>query len=276
VAESRLRSMKVRQILASLEGCQASAALGKGPMNPHAFVHAGLDTNDVAISMPSLARLIYALGVCLALSYTSAAGAQTAAPAAMPPGGCAEPRTGASDTPGCYVMGVELIGAAPATPLFWHLDAFPTRAAAEAARQSRGTVSEAHGRVWLLTIEGADWRPGGGARVARVGPLPVTAGRAYTAHFFEGVAPPRARTPVHRHPGPEAWYVLEGAPCLETPEGARVMPAGEGFVVPEGPPMMLTGTGTSVRRTLGLVLHDAAQPWNIPASDWTPKESCPR
>jgi hypothetical protein len=54
------------------------------------------------------------------------------------------------------------------------------------------------------------------------------------------------------------------------------MRAGEGFIVPEGPPMVLTGTGTAVRRTLGLVLHDAARSWNLPASDWTPKESCPR
>ena len=85
-----------------------------------------------------------------------------------------------------------------------------------------------------------------------------------------------ARTPVHRHPGPEAWYVLEGAPCLETPEGAHVMRAGESFVVPEGPPMMLTGVGAAVRRTLGLVLHDAAKPWNVVAADWTPKGTCSR
>ena len=175
-------------------------------------------------------------------------------------------------------MGVEPVGAAPTTALYWHIDAFPTREAAEAARQAgqaRGIVANAHGRTWLLTIAGAEWLPAGGTRVARVGPLPVTVGRAYTAHYFEGVAPARARTPVHRHPGPEAWYVLEGSPCLETPEGAHVMRPGESLVVPEGPPMMLTGTGTAVRRTLGLVLHDASKSWNLPAADWTPQGTCP-
>ena len=40
--------------------------------------------------------------------------------------------------------------------------------------------------------------------------------------------------------------------------------------------MLLVGTGTMTRRTLGIVLHDAAQPWTIVSSDWTPKEICPR
>ena len=205
-----------------------------------------------------------------------AGGAHVASTNVPVPGRCEEPRTSPPDAVGCHLMGVEPVGAAPATPLFWHIDAFPTRAAAEAARRTGGTVAEAHGRTWLLTVASADWRPAGGSRVARVGPLPVTAGRAYTAHFFEGVAPAAARTPVHRHPGPEAWYVLAGTPCLQTPEGARVMRAGESVVVPEGPPMLLTGSGTEVRRALGLVLHDAAKPWNIPAADWTPTGACAR
>jgi uncharacterized protein (TIGR02246 family) len=205
-----------------------------------------------------------------------ATGASTTVPV---PGGCAVRRTGPSDAVGCYLAGTEAFGAAPAAPLFWHLDRYPTRAAAEAARRAHGTVVEAHGRVWLFTLADSTWRPTAGAageRVARVGPLPVTPGRMYAAHYLEGVVPVGARTPVHRHAGPEAWYVLAGAQCLETPDGARVVRAGESFVVPEGPPMALVGTGTVTRRTLGLVLHDAAQPWSIPTSDWAPKGICTR
>ncbi|MEP7001982.1 MAG: hypothetical protein ABI969_15955, partial [bacterium] len=88
------------------------------------------------------------------------------------PGACDVPRTGPADAIGCYLAGIEQLGAAPATPLFWHLDAYPTRAAAEAARREHGMVAEAHGRVWLFTIAEAQWRPAGGERVARVGPLP--------------------------------------------------------------------------------------------------------
>ena len=203
--------------------------------------------------------------------------ADTAASTTVPvPGGCAVPRTGPHDAVGCHLAGTEPFGAAPATPLFWHIDRYPTRQAAEAARRAHGTVAEAHGQVWLFTLADSAWRPAGGERVARVGPLPVTPGRTYAAHYLEGVVPPGARTPVHRHAGPEAWYVLAGAQCLETPDGARLVRAGESYVVPEGPPMLLAGTGAATRRTLALVLHDATQPWTIPAPDWTPTGRCPR
>ena len=55
-----------------------------------------------------------------------------------------------------------------ASPMFWHLDVYPTRAAAEAAKGPRGTVVESLGKVWLLTIEKAGWRPAGGERAAEI------------------------------------------------------------------------------------------------------------
>ena len=192
------------------------------------------------------------------------------------PGGCEMPRTGPADAVGCYLAGTAQLGAAPAAALFWHLDTYPTRAAAEAARGPRGTVVSAHGRTWLFTIEEEGWRPEGGHRVARVGPLPLTPGRTYAAHYLDGVVPPQARTPAHRHAGPEAWYVLEGTNCLETPEGVRIATAGQSLIVPEGPPMVLTGVGSVTRRTLTLIVFDAAQPWTIPVRDWTPRGGCPR
>lgn len=192
------------------------------------------------------------------------------------PGGCEQARTGSPDAVGCYRAGTAQLGVAPVTPLYWHLDTFATRAAAEAARTTRGTVAEAHGRTWLFTIAEAEWQPGGGHRVARIGPLPLIAGRSYAAHYLDGVVPAAARTPPHRHAGPEAWYVLEGINCLETPDGIQLAGAGESLLVPEGPPMVLTGVGSTLRRTLTLVVHDAAQPWTIPVSDWTPRGGCPR
>ena len=192
------------------------------------------------------------------------------------PGRCETPRTGPADAVGCYVAGTGQLGVAPATPLFWHLDTYPTLAAARAARGERGTVAEAHGRIWLFTIAEAEWRPAGGQRVARVGPLPLTPGRSYAMHYIEGVVPAAAMTPPHRHAGPEAWYILEGTNCLETPDGVRTASAGETLVVPEGPPMVLTGVGTTTRRTLAVVVHDVAQPWTVLAPDFTAKGGCPR
>jgi len=85
------------------------------------------------------------------------------------------------------------------------------------------------------------------------------------------------RSRVHRHPGPEAWYTLSGAICLETPAGRSVgVAGGQHVVVPGGPPMELMATGNEVRRSLALVLHDASKPASVLAPDWTPKNLCGR
>jgi len=81
-------------------------------------------------------------------------------------------------------------------------------------------------------------------------------------------------TTVHRHSGPEAWYVLTGAQCLRTPEQTMVLRAGEGGFVPSGPPMVLTSIGQETRRALFLVL--ASQPWQTNTGEWTPTQECPR
>src|SRR5689334_8198366 len=76
--------------------------------------------------------------------------------------------------PGCWITAHSTLGVLPNAPLFWHLDTYPTRSAADAARGPRGTVVESLGRVWLLTVDVSGWRPAaGGERVAEIGPLPV-------------------------------------------------------------------------------------------------------
>lgn len=234
-----------------------------------------LSAAELAAGVPGCAPS-HASSVAAGAPAAPVAEARVASTTVPVPGRCEERRTGPADAVGCHLAGTEQLGVAPATPLFWHIDSYPTLAAATAARRERGTVAEAHGRVWLFTIAGADWRPEGGQRVARVGPLPLTAGRAYAAHYIEGVVPAGARTPAHRHAGPEAWYVLEGTNCLETPDGVRTVGAGQSLIIPEGPPMVLTGVGPTTRRTLAVVVHDATQPWTQQISDWTAKGACPR
>jgi quercetin dioxygenase-like cupin family protein len=79
-----------------------------------------------------------------------------------------------------------------------------------------------------------------------------------------------------RRPGPEAWYVLAGVQCLETPDGITVVRAGESSLVPEGPPMMLSSVGTETRRSVLLVPHDSSKPWTMPEMQWKPKGLCPK
>ncbi len=159
--------------------------------------------------------------------------------------------------------------------MFWHLDVYKTRAAAEAAKGPQGTVVDSLGKVWLLTIAEEGWRPIGGERIAEIGPLAITAGEKYSAQYMEAIFTPGMMAPAHTHSGPEAWYTLTGETCLETPQGKQVGSAeGQYVIVPGGPPMHLTATGTETRRAIVLILHDSSKPATTLVHDWTPKGLC--
>lgn len=177
---------------------------------------------------------------------------------------------------GCFITAREELGALPRdSALYWHIDAFDTPAAAAAAKARRGTVVQSLGRTWLFTIAEAGWRPASGERVALAGPLPLVDSDTYAAIYMEGVFRPGMHSPIHRHPGVEVWYTLEGEQCLETPEGKLVQRAGDARVmVAGGVPMILTGTGKRVRRSLVLILQDARKPRSTLATDWTPAGLC--
>jgi quercetin dioxygenase-like cupin family protein len=194
---------------------------------------------------------------------------------AQVPGGCNTPASQRTSEIGCYLSGSEDLGSLP-REVWWHLYQYPRRAAAEAEKGPQGTVIESFGKVWLYTIAEAGWRPSGGERVAVIGPLLTTTGIRYTARYMEAAFPPGMHTSVHHHPGPEAWYVIAGTQCLETPAGTIMARAGEGAVVPEGPPMRLSSVGDEMRRSVLLVLHDASHPWIHPATGWEPKGACPK
>jgi quercetin dioxygenase-like cupin family protein len=177
---------------------------------------------------------------------------------------------------GCFITArTELVALPRDTALYWHIDGFPTESQAHAARSARGTVVRSLGRIWLFTIADAQWRPSAGKRIAKVGPLPLTDAQAHAAVYMEGVFRPGMQSPVHRHPGVEAWYTLEGEQCLETPTGTLVQRAGDsGVMVPGGVPMILTGAGKGLRRSLVLILQDARLPRSTVATDWKPAGLC--
>jgi hypothetical protein len=177
---------------------------------------------------------------------------------------------------GCFITAREELGPLPKDSAFyWHIDTFATRADAEAASAARSTVVESLGRRWLFTIADSSWRPAAGERIASIGPLSLVKADSFAAVYMEGVFQPGMRSPIHRHPGVEAWYTLEGEQCLETPRGKLVQRAGgAGVMVPGGLPMILTGTGSGVRRSLVLILQDATRPRSMLATDWKPAGLC--
>jgi quercetin dioxygenase-like cupin family protein len=191
------------------------------------------------------------------------------------PGGLCRPVSERTNEVGCWILAHESLGQLTDSPTYWYLDTYPTPSAAAAAKGPRGTVVESLGKVWLLTIGPAGSGPVGGERVAQIGPLPIQAGEPYSAQYMEAIFTPGMTTATHRHGGPEAWYTLTGETCLETPEGKVVGRAGgPPVIIPGGPPMRLTATGTERRRALVLILHDASKPATTITDDWTPKGLC--
>jgi hypothetical protein len=201
------------------------------------------------------------------------------------PGWCETAVADRKEEGGCYTTAFLDLGVLPRGPIFWHLDTFPTRAAAEANRTPRSTVVDSHNRHWLFTIAEQGWRPAAGERVALIGPLTIDADTPYTARYQEAVIPAGFQDGVgagHRHPGPEAWYVLAGGQCLETPNGVMTAHAGEAMLAPEGWPMAIASLGTETRRTVFLVLHRSGEPFSMPVgahpdaphAHWTAKGLC--
>ena len=137
-------------------------------------------------------------------------------------GPCIPASERAGRTFGCFIVASLPVGQLERA-VFWHVETFASRAAAEKAKSARGVVVEAFDKVWLLTIADAGWRSQGGTHVANIGPVPVKPGRGYTAQFMEAVFSPGMKTRVHRHPGAEAWYTVSGETCLETPDGIMVV-----------------------------------------------------
>jgi quercetin dioxygenase-like cupin family protein len=193
---------------------------------------------------------------------------------------CLEDGLRSNDT-GCQLLAKVRVSQFPDAPLFWCLNKFPTRDAAEAAKVRNSLVVEAEGQFWLFSFGPKSAAPKQGELIASTGPLQLTSNTLPKVSLYEIVAylavmPPGTYTRVHIHPGPEAWYILSGEQCLETPAGPMRAQAGESMVAPPTTPMRLTNSGSSVRRAFFIVIHDANQPWTIPTEDWKPTGACDR
>lgn len=192
------------------------------------------------------------------------------------PGDTCKPASTRTQQVGCWILSDDPIGQLSKPQVFWHLDAYPTRLAAQADKGPRGTVIESFGKAWLMTIEDETWRSPHGNRIAVIGPLPVINGEKYSARFMEADFTPGMMAPSHTHSGPEAWYAVAGQTCLETSDDrmqiSRV--GGPPVIVPMGLSMHLTAVGTDERRSIVLILHQSSQPPTTMVHDWIPKGLC--
>ena len=167
----------------------------------------------------------------------------------------------------------------PAGPLYWWVENFPTLAQARAAtgpdRWNPNTVSydgatsltaEVAGKVWLFTLGPKGGSTPGGTKVAEVGPVPVIAASEYLLRVNHGYGPPGARTPVHTHPGSEAFYVVAGRLGQRTPHGVSHAEAGRTMNGHSADmPMQVFNSGTTDLTALIMFVVDATRPFSMPA-----------
>ena len=154
----------------------------------------------------------------------------------------------------------------PAGPLVWRLENFPAVAQAQAAAGPAALVVEAGGKVWLFTLGPAGGASAGGTKIAEVGPIPRVAATQYLLRINEAIGPPGSITPVHTHPGSEAFYVLAGEQSIRTPQGTIKVTVGH----PEsGPgidtPLQVASSGATDLHALVMFMVDASKPFSSPA-----------
>ena len=94
---------------------------------------------------------------------------------------------------------------------------------------------------------------------------PITAPE-YLLRITHSGGPPGARTPVHSHPGAEAFFVLSGRMGQKTPHGVSYAEAGE-FMNGHGGdmPMEVFSAGTTDLDQLVMFVVNANRPFASPA-----------
>jgi hypothetical protein len=155
----------------------------------------------------------------------------------------------------------------PAGPLYWRLETFPALADARAAAGPTALVAESAGKVWLFTLGPAGASSPGGTKVAEIGPVTPIAAPELLLRVNEASGPPGAITPVHTHPGSEAFYVLAGEQSIRTAHGVVRISSGRsenGHAADT--PMQVSSSGSADLQALVMFVVDATRPFSSPAS----------
>ena len=159
-------------------------------------------------------------------------------------------------------------------PMYWHVDRFDSLEAATKGAGPDSVPAEAHGSVWLMTVEAQTEGHHGGTHVASIGPLSTPATGGYSMRVQSSLLRPGTTTPAHTHPGLEVFYIVSGEQCVETPEIGKNLNAGQSYALPAGVIHRGRVTGSDVRRALALILYDSAHPASHDLHDPPPLVDC--
>ena len=156
----------------------------------------------------------------------------------------------------------------PAGPLYWRIETFRSLADAQAraAAEKAALAAEISGNVWLFTLAAKGSATTGGTLVAEIGPVPVAAAPEYLLRINHASGRPGTKTPVHTHPGSEAFYVLAGRLGQKTPHGVAYAEAGQSMTGHGADtPMEVFSAGTTDLEQLVMFVVDATRPFSTPA-----------
>ena len=168
----------------------------------------------------------------------------------------------------------------PTGPLYWRVENFPTLVDAKAAvgpdgwnpasvryETTTALIAEVAGKIWVVTLGPKGASMPGGSKVAEIGPVPAITAPEYLLRLNYGSGPPGAETPVHSHPGSEAFYVVAGRLGQRTPYGVDYVDAGNTMNGhPAGMPMRVFNAGTTDLTALIMFVVDATKPFSSPAT----------
>lgn len=164
-------------------------------------------------------------------------------------------------------LGEKKVAELPAGPLFWRIENFPSAAAAQAAAGPFSLAVESAGKTWLFTLGSPGGATAGGTKVAEVGPIPRIQASQYLLRINEATGTPGSITPVHSHPGSEAFYVLAGEQTIRGAHGVMKVQVGQ----PEAGhgadmAMQVSSSGAADLHSLVMFVVDATRPFSSPAT----------
>jgi hypothetical protein len=167
----------------------------------------------------------------------------------------------------------------PAGPLFWRVETFATLTDAKAAvgpdgwnpasvryETTTSLIGEVAGKVWVVTLGPKGASTPGGTKVAEIGPLPPITASEYLLRLNYGSGPAGSKTPVHSHPGSEAFYVISGRLGQKSAHGVSYADAGhtmDGHA--SGTAMEVFNAGKTDLTALIMFVVDATKPFSVPA-----------
>jgi hypothetical protein len=159
------------------------------------------------------------------------------------------------------------VDALPSGTLYWRIENLPSLPAAQASAGPTALAVEADGKAWLFTLGPSGAATPGAALVVEVGPIARVDAAKYLLRINDASGPPGSVTPVHSHPGSEAFYVLSGEQSIRGMHDTLHVKAGSaepGHGADMA--MQVSSTGQGDLHALVMFVVDADKPFSSPAT----------